>query len=384
MKIFHLSDLHIGLRLYNRDLREDQEYIFDKIIEYAVLEKPDVIVIAGDIFDKAMPSAEAVRVFDCFITKLSRAAKETAIMMISGNHDSGPRIDCYRNILSASNIYVVGIPPVNEDEYIEKVTVNDEYGPVNFYLLPFVKPSMVRNIVKSEEGSVSYDEALRTLIARESIDKNQRNVIVSHQFYLPSKTDASQVARMDSEIVTAGNIDVVGSDVLEEFDYACLGHIHKPMTAGDEKLRYCGTPLCVSVSEAGQEKSIIEVNLNEPGTRAVTRCLPLKPLRNVRILKGELEDVLKSPSDDYVSVVLTDKEDFNTFDMKERLHDAFPNILEIRIENIRKYEERRGQLPSPGKMSPYDMCMAFLGKDGMDEEDRKLIMDVINSVKGAL
>ena len=186
MKIFHLSDLHIGLRLYNRDLREDQEYIFDKIIEYAVLEKPDVIVIAGDIFDKAMPSAEAVRVFDCFITKLSRAAKETAIMMISGNHDSGPRIDCYRNILSASNIYVVGIPPVNEDEYIEKVTVNDEYGPVNFYLLPFVKPSMVRNIVKSEEGSVSYDEALRTLIARESIDKNQRNVIVSHQFYLPS------------------------------------------------------------------------------------------------------------------------------------------------------------------------------------------------------
>ena len=231
---------------------------------------------------------------------------------------------------------------------------------------------------------MSYDEALRTLIARESIDKNQRNVIVSHQFYLPSKTDASQIARMDSEIVTAGNIDVVGSDVLEEFDYACLGHIHKPMTAGDEKLRYCGTPLCVSVSEAGQEKSIIEVNLNEPGTRAVTRCLPLKPLRNVRIMKGELEDVLKSPSDDYVSVVLTDKEDFNTFDMKERLHDAFPNILEIRIENIRKYEERRGQLPSPGKMSPYDMCMAFLGEDGMDEEDRKLIMDVINSVKGAL
>ena len=152
MKFFHLSDLHIGLKLINRDLREDQEYILRQIIELAVRERPDAVVVAGDLYDKAVPSAEAVEVFDHFIAGLSENLPETSVMLISGNHDSGPRVNCFRSVLSRQNVHMIGMPPRREDEFIEKVTLRDEYGNVNFYLLPFVKPSMVRQIVGTDEN----------------------------------------------------------------------------------------------------------------------------------------------------------------------------------------------------------------------------------------
>ena len=245
MKFFHLSDLHIGLKLMNRDLREDQEYIFKEITEYAEEEKPDAVVIAGDIYDKAVPSAEAVEVFDHFIKELTEAVPEAVIMMISGNHDSAPRVNCFRSVLSKQNLYMVGQPPRKEDEYIEKVTLQDKYGNVNFCLLPFVKPSMVKNIVGTDENgnNLSYNETVRKLLQRENINTEERNVLVSHQFYLPTGKKAEEIERMESEIRTVGNIDEVSADVLEIFDYAALGHIHKPMKVGSEILRYCGTPL---------------------------------------------------------------------------------------------------------------------------------------------
>ena len=168
MKIFHLSDLHIGLKLYNRDLYEDQKYIFEQITQRAIEEKPDVIVIAGDIYDKAVPSAEAIEIFNYFIGILNENLPETYIMMISGNHDSAIRIDNFRAILKNQKIYMVGKAPSKVDEYIEKVRLNDEYGPINFYLLPFVKPSMVKDIVGVNEigNNLSYDESLHRLIER--------------------------------------------------------------------------------------------------------------------------------------------------------------------------------------------------------------------------
>lgn len=380
MKFFHLSDLHIGLKLMNHDMREDQEYILSEVIEVAGREKPDAIVIAGDIYDKAVPSAEAVEVFDCFLEKLTEAAPEAVIMMISGNHDSAPRIDCFRKVLSRQNVYMVGQPPRMETEYIEKVVLKDEYGKVNFYLLPFVKPSMVKQVVGVDENgnNLSYNETLHRLIGREKINSDERNVFVSHQFYLPSGKNAEDVERMDSEMRTVGNIDEVSADVLEKFDYAALGHIHKPMKVGSELYRYCGTPLACSVSEAQQQKGIIMVEMGVKG-EVKTTILPLGPLRQVKVVKGTLEEVLKESCKDYVTVILTDKADLDVIDMQERIRLAFPNLLEIRRENQRKTDYTR-TLQTEELLDPYELCCSFL-KD-LDEEEKMILQDVLHTVQG--
>lgn len=380
MKFFHLSDLHIGLKLMNHDMREDQEYILSEVIEVAGREKPDAIVIAGDIYDKAVPSAEAVEVFDCFLEKLTEAAPEAVIMMISGNHDSAPRIDCFRKVLSRQNVYMVGQPPRMETEYIEKVVLKDEYGKVNFYLLPFVKPSMVKQVVGVDENgnNLSYNETLHRLIGREKINSDERNVLVSHQFYLPSGKNAEDVERMDSEMRTVGNIDEVSADVLEKFDYAALGHIHKPMKVGSELYRYCGTPLACSVSEAQQQKGIIMVEMGVKG-EVKTTILPLGPLRQVKVVKGTLEEVLKESCKDYVTVILTDKADLDVIDMQERIRLAFPNLLEIRRENQRKTDYTR-TLQTEELLDPYELCCSFL-KD-LDEEEKMILQDVLHTVQG--
>ena len=379
MKFFHLSDLHIGLKLFNRDLREDQEYILRQITDIAVREQPEAVVIAGDIYDKAVPSAEAVEVFDRFIAGLNAALPDTAVMMIAGNHDSGPRINCFRSVLSRQNVYMIGQPPRVEGEQIERVVLEDEFGPVNFYLLPFVRPSMVKQLTGVDENgnNLSYDETLRRLIGREEIDPSQRNVLVSHQFYLPAGTHAEDVERMDSEIRTVGNIDQVSADILEQFDYAALGHIHKPMKAGSEFIRYCGTPLACSVSEAGQQKGIIMVELENKGDRETT-VLPLEPLRQVRVIRGELEEVLGQACGDYVTVILTDKADLDVFDMQDKIRSAFPNLLEIRRETLRRTDYGRAYAVQE-ELDPFELCCAFLNEP--DEEEKALLRDVINTVR---
>lgn len=380
MKFFHLSDLHIGLKLMNRDLREDQEYILDEITELARRERPDAVVIAGDIYDKAVPSAEAVEVFDRFLVGLTEAVPDAVIMMISGNHDSAPRIDCFRKVLSHQKVYMVGQPPRTEEEYIEKVILEDKDGKVNFYLLPFVKPSMVKQVVGVDENgnNLSYNETLHRLIGREKINSDERNVLVSHQFYLPSGKNAEDVERMDSEMRTVGNIDEVSADVLGNFDYAALGHIHKPMKVGSELYRYCGTPLACSVSEAQQQKGIIMVEMGVKG-EIKTTILPLEQLRQVKVVKGTLEEVLKESCKDYVTVILTDKADLDVIDMQERIRLAFPNLLEIRRENQRKTDYTR-TLQTEELLEPYELCCSFL-KD-LDEEEKMILQDVLHTVQG--
>lgn len=378
MKFFHLSDLHIGLKLYNRDLGEDQAYILRQIIRLAAEERPDALVIAGDIYDRGVPPAEAVELFDRFITELTDTLPKLSVMLIAGNHDSGPRVGCLNAILSRQNVHMIGQPPRTKEEYMEKVVLRDQYGPVNFYLLPFVRPSMARRAVgDEEERALSYEETLRRLIARETLDPAQRNVIVSHQFYLPSGSRPEDIERMDSEIPTVGNIDAVPADILEPFDYGALGHIHKPMKAGGEFCRYCGTPLACSVSEAGQEKSIVQVELGEKGDRKV-RLLPLKPLRQVKIIRGEFSQVLGQACQDYVTVILTDREDLDVLDMQDKLRSAFPYLLEIRREGIRRadYTNRRAAAKEP---DPFELCCSFLGDT--DEEEREILRDVINSLQ---
>lgn len=379
MKFFHLSDLHIGLKLMNRDLSEDQEYIFRQITDLAAMHRPDAVVIAGDIYDRAVPSAEAVELFDRFLTGLTQAVPGTAVMIVSGNHDSGLRLNCFRSVLARQQVHMIGLPPQRPEEFIEKVVLEDDWGPVNFYLLPFVKPSMVKQIVGTEENgnNLSYDETLRRLIDRENIDESRRNVLVSHQFYLPPHVQADQVERMESEIRTVGNIDEVSGEMLQIFDYAALGHIHKPMKVGDEFHRYCGTPLACSVSEAGQDKGIVMVEMEEKGNLK-TSVLPLTPLRQVRLLRGTLSEVLAQACGDYVTVVLTDRTDLDILDMQDRLRSAFPRLLEIRRETMRQADYR--VQAEPGKqLDPFELCCAFLGETTGEEQE--LLRDVINTVQ---
>lgn len=383
MKFFHLSDLHIGLKLMNRDLREEQMDILRQVTDLAREEQPDAVVIAGDIYDKAVPAAEAVEVFDSFITELKRAVPEAEMMLISGNHDSGLRLNCFREILDEQKVHMIGLPPRREEEYIEKVTLQDEFGPVNFYLLPFVKPSMVKQIVGVDENgnNLSYDATLHKLIAREEVNTAERNVLVSHQFYLPMGENAESVERMDSEIRTVGNIDAVASDVLEAFDYAALGHIHKPMKVGSELYRYCGTPLACSVSEAGQQKGVIMVEIGEKDSKTSVKItvLPLKPLREVRIIKGSLEEVLAQACEDFVTVILTDRVDLDIMDMQDRIRMAFPYLLEIRREVLRKADYSE-QLMVEKEQDPFELCCSFL-KD-LDDEEKTILRDVIHTVQG--
>ena len=231
----------------------------------------------------------------------------------------------------------------------------------------------------NENTHKSYDTVMRQMLAREAINQEERNVFVSHQFYLPKGVNAEDIERADSEIRTVGNIDEIGGDVLEIFDYAALGHIHKPMKVGSEVYCYCGTPLACSVSEAGQQKHILMVDMQAKGDVSVTE-LPLVPLRNVRVIKGTLEAVLQQACADYVTVVLTDKVDVDVMDMQARLRQAFPYLLEIRRENIRSIDYS-SNVEMEDLKNPFELCCAFL-KD-MQDAEKALLQDVINTVKGA-
>ncbi len=390
MTIFHLSDLHIGIRLYEKDMYDDQKHVLDQIVAVAEKQHPDAVVIAGDIYDKALPSTEAVTLFDGFVTNLKEASSGTAVMIISGNHDSAPRINAYRNILKAQGVHVIGMPPEKQGEHIEKLTLYDSFGPVNFYLLPFVKPSMIRGITGTkEDGSgLGYTEAISRLVGLETIDSGERNIIVSHQFYVPSGSDPAEAERSDSEIIQVGNVDAVDAGILKQFDYAALGHIHRTMRVGADNIRYSGSPLQYSVSEAAQNKSFIQVRLGEKiggRTEMELELVPLTPLRRIRVVKGRLDEVVASGSDDYVSAVITDEAGLDAVDTRDRLKAAFPNLLEIRREfptgagySYLPDDGAENGEPIPG---PLELCRLFM--PDMSDDQEKILKDVINTVKEA-
>lgn len=332
MKIFHLSDLHIGKQLHHYSLKDEQQYVLNQIVEKVKTEKPDAVLFAGDIYDSAIPSAEAVSLFDGFLTKLSRIRPAITILMIAGNHDSGKRLSFASGILSDSKIYIAGLPPKTGEEYLKKVTLEDEFGEVDFYLLPFTKPSHLRQF--GEGTFATYHEAVQFLLEREQIDSSKRNVILSHQFYTANGVIPKQ---SDSEIHTVGGLDQIDISVLQKFDYAALGHIHRPQKMGKENIRYCGAPLKYSVSEAGDEKSITMVILGEKGSAPVISEIPLLPKYDVRKVRGTLLEVLERAKtencEDYVSITLTD--DIDPYYPKERLEEVYDRILELCIDNAR-------------------------------------------------
>ncbi len=333
MRFFHLSDLHLGKHLHHYNLKEDQIHILKELTDYARQLHPDAIVIAGDIYDKSVPSAEAVTMFDGFLTELAAIRPVIPIFMIGGNHDSGERLDYVRKLLDSHEIYISGRPPIKPEEHLRKVTLQDEYGPVHFYLMPFLKPSYVRNVFP-EEILEDYTDAVGKLIQRERPDYSQRNVLVSHQFY----TGNGQTPQTcDSELVQVGGLDNVDIVTIKDFDYVALGHIHGFQQVGMPYIRYCGTPLKYSVSEADHNKGLTVVTLKEKGQLPQVECLPLHPLRDVKKKRGTLEEILKEGREGdgvhYVSVTLTDEAEL--YKPREQLNLVYPWLLEVRMDNDR-------------------------------------------------
>lgn len=385
MRFFHLSDLHIGKQLHHYNLKEDQEAILAEVVSYAKKLKPDAIVIAGDIYDKTVPSAEAVTVFDHFLTELSGITPVIPILIISGNHDSPKRLEFAGEILRRYHIHIAGSPPERPEDRIEKVELQDAYGKVNFYLLPFLKPGYVKNVFGGEMPE-SYDAAVRGLLAREKICKEERNVLVSHQFYT-GKNGESAPETCDSEVFSVGGIDNVSTEAVEEFDYAALGHLHGPQRAGKEHIRYCGTLLKYSVSEEQHKKGLLMVELGKKGEAPHLEVLPLHPVRDVRRIKGTLESLLNDTggkvSEDYVSVTLTDETE--PYKPKERLSVYYPHILEIRTENARTKKTLESFDEELALSGPFEIFEGFYeeihGKE-MSGSQREIMRQIFEEAKG--
>lgn len=376
MKFFHLSDLHIGKQLHFYSMREEQRAVLKEIVQYAKEEKPAAIVIAGDVYDKSVPSAEAVAVFDEFVRDLSELSIK--ILVISGNHDSPERLEFASSFLEKGDLYIAGLPPVKETDHIKKVTCEDEFGDVCFWLLPFLKPAYVRGVFPEEE-TLSYTEAVKKLIKREQIDKEIRNVLISHQFFTAAGHEPS---RSDSETVYVGGAGNVDISAIMDFDYGAMGHIHKAQKVGEDRFRYCGTPLKYSAGESRDKKSLTVVTLGKKGEKPEIKELPLHPLRDVQQYKGKFEELMELGTDDYVSLTLTDEK--MPYQPRERLEKVFPNILELKVENTRTERELSGLSGEFRISDPYSLFKQFYEEIhgiSMTEKEQGIVKEILEQVQ---
>lgn len=392
MKVLHVSDLHIGKRVNGMSVLDDQRYILRQILDIAEKRQVSVLLIAGDVYDKASPSAEAVTVFDAFLT--DAVAAGLRVLAIPGNHDSAERIAYAQGLLEKQGVC---LPPVYAGE-VERVELEDEHGPVEFWLLPFLKPGDVRRFFPDEEIGDDYSAALRVVLGACAIDQGKRNVVLSHQLVTAYGTAPD---RADDEI-KLGGMDNVDVSVYDAFDYVALGHVHRPQRVGRDTVRYSGSPLKYSFSEARYDKSaaLIELGEKKPGDD-VGECvsfelIPLVPLHDVREVRGTLADVLAmgtalDASQDYLHITLSDEHP--QLDAMAKIHEVFPNAMMLDYDNVTVLIDRpQTQLTAdPDSMDTLDLFSAFYESqvgNPLDNEQRdfarKLIAKVEDSVAKGL
>lgn len=373
MKLFHLSDLHLGKRVNGFSMLEDQKYILDQVLALADAERPQAVLIAGDLYDKPVPPAEAVALLDAFLSELS--GRGIKVLAVSGNHDSAERIAFGSGLMQGSGVY---FSPVYSGQ-VPPVTLTDRFGPVHFYLLPFVKPAHVRACFP-EETIDGYTGAMRSAIAHLAIDPAERNIVVTHQFVAGALT-------CDSEELTVGGTDQVDVSVFEPFDYTALGHLHGPQNVGSDRVRYCGTPLKYSFSEVRHQKSVTVVQLEEKGDLNV-RVLPLVPQREMAELRGTYAQLVERSfyqdlnTQCYFHITLTDEEDVP--EAINRLRVIYPNIMKLDYDNTRTRREI-SLLPMEAveTQSPADLFASFYRqKNGreLSEEQRGYLAELIETI----
>jgi exonuclease SbcD len=386
MKLFHISDLHIGKQLHFYNLRDNQIEILRQIVDKAKEHRPDVIMIAGDVYDKSVPSAEAYTIFDTFLIELSEITPSIPVLMIAGNHDSAERLNYASTFLEKHNIYISVLPPQTEEEHLKKLVLQDEHGEVNFYLLPFTKPGYVRQLF--EEGVVtSYDSAVKALIQRETIDYKLRNVLLSHQFYIAGDK-LPETCESEQAYISVGGVDSVDVAAIRQFDYVALGHLHGSQQIGDKHIRYSGTPLKYSVSEDKHVKSITMITLGAKGDEIVIDKLPLTATQDVRREIGLLSEIISRAAEenrnDFVSITLTDEVDL--YRPKDQLEEHYNFILEVRVENSRTKAQMENITGEASVLDPMDAFREFyqeMNNEPMNTEEEKLMAEIITTVKEA-
>lgn len=373
MKFLHLSDLHIGKRVNEFSMLEDQEYILTKIINVIDDEKPDAVVIAGDVYDKSVPSAEAVQLFDDFLCRLAK--RKLQVFVISGNHDSAERMAFGGRLMDISGVHM---SPVYNGK-VEAISLDDEFGKVNFFMLPFVKPANVRRFFEDAQIE-SYTDAVRVAVENMNVNADERNVIVTHQFVTGAE-------KCESEEISVGGSDNVDASVFDCFDYVALGHIHGPQNIKSERIRYCGTPLKYSFSEAKHKKSATVVEMEEKGSLEIC-TIALEPKRDMREIKGTYaeitlkENYINTNTDDYMHITLTDEEDIP--DAIGKLRVIYPNLMRLDYDNKRtRSSAKLDIIENIEQRSPLDLFAEFYEKqnnqpmtDGQSEFMKSLIESI--------
>lgn len=376
MKLVHMSDLHLGKRLHEFSLLEDQEYILTQAMEKIREEEVDAVILAGDLYDKSIPSGEAVQLFDRFLTILSNMG--VTVIAISGNHDSPERVAYGGNLFRRQGVHM---SPVFQGD-LDPIILEDSHGPVYIYSLPFVKPPVVRKAYPDLELT-SYHQAVKAVIDRIQEPQGARSILVAHQFVTGAVT-------CDSEDISVGGVDNVDAEVFRLFDYVALGHLHSPQWIGRETVRYCGSPLKYSVSEANHTKSLTVVDLGPKGTVEM-KTIPLHPLRDLRKIKGtymELtarENYKDSNVEDYIHVTLTDEQD--VLDAMAKLRTIYPNIVSLEYENTRtRNQQEVGSPEDVDKKTPMDLFEDFYevqNNQPMNEEQRNFVQQLMDEIWGA-
>jgi len=355
MRFIHLSDLHIGKSVNGFSMLEEQRHVFNQIIGYIESKKAEAVIIAGDVYDRAVPGVEAVKLLDFFITELAR--RRVIVLIISGNHDSPERLNFARRLLSQRDIYICG----EFDGSLRYVTFQDEYGDVCFWLMPFIKPAAVAGFFP-DRNTESYTDAVAAVLETARRDSNIRNVLVSHQYYAPPGVS---LIRCESEINLIGGLDAVDAGLINDFDYAALGHLHRSQRAGGEHVRYAGSPVKYSFSEWREGKTALLVELRGKGDMSI-EALPLTPVHDMREIKGPIgaltgkEIADQADREDYLRVVLTDEEEL--VDPMGKIRSVYPNVMSLDFENTRTSIDLSAvsaDTEAAGSLSPYELFSEF-------------------------
>lgn len=374
MKLIHLSDIHLGKRVNEFSMLEDQAHILKKILAVVDEEKPDGVLIAGDVYDKSVPSTEAVQLFDDFLVRLAK--RKLPVFIISGNHDSPERLSFANRLIDAVGIHLAPV----YNGVVEPITLSDEYGPVNVYMLPFIKPAHVRGFFPDTEIT-GYSDAVAAAIGRMNIDKTQRNVLITHQFVTGAQ-------RSDSEELSVGGTDNIGAEVFCDFDYVALGHIHGPQNMDSGRIRYCGSPLKYSFSEAAQQKSVTVAELKEKGMLEI-HTVPLIPRRNMVELKGSYQQLTlrefyenTTYQEDYTHITLTDEEDIP--DAVAKLRAVYHNLMKLDYDNTRtRHSAAISGAENVETRSPIDLFAEFYELQNglpMSAEQTELVASLIEKI----
>lgn len=373
MKFFHLSDLHLGKRVNEFSLLEDQWDILQKIVVLAKENKPDAVLIAGDVYDKSMPIVEAVHLLDRFLVWLNELG--LTVFIVSGNHDNAERVAFGAELLKNSNVHIVQ----SYNGKIAPVTLSDRYGDINIWMLPYLKPSLVRRHFPDKDV-VTYSDAISAALSNANLDISARNVLIAHQFVTGAITS-------ESEEISVGDSENVDGSIFDGFDYVALGHIHRPQQIGRETLRYSGTPLKYSFSEANHTKSVTVVDMDSKGKITITE-LSLAPLRDMREIRGTYNEIMNRNSyrstntDDYVHIVLTDEQDEP--DAMAKLRNVYPNLMRLEYDNRRTQAASSLEtVASTEKKTPSQLFgELFEMQNGrpMSEDQSKYVTNLFNEI----